>query len=231
MGTITEKKRRYYSGLNADKVSIPAAGKVVGDRYYATDTLVEFTWTGAAWVPLGDDVVDAGMLQTDAVETLKIKNLNVTVGKLAGGITAGKLATDCVETLKIKDLNVTKAKAEIGFGRYVPRDTNVFDKQATDFTIDGNWHVDGLDLSGVIPEGAVGVVMKVTARATAANIEGAVRRSAGSGYNGLIITTQVANVKMSELNSPFPCDADRLFDYRIFANMDMFYLTVTGWFI
>ena len=49
-------------------------------------------------------------MATNSVETLKIKDLSVTVGKLAGGITAIKLATDSVETIKIKDANVTLAK-------------------------------------------------------------------------------------------------------------------------
>jgi len=43
----------------------------------------------------------AGSLASDAVETAKIKDLNVT---------AGKLASDAVETAKIKDANVTLAK-------------------------------------------------------------------------------------------------------------------------
>ena len=45
--------------------------------------------------------VTAGKLAADAVETAKIKDLNVT---------AGKLAADAVETAKIKDLNVTAGK-------------------------------------------------------------------------------------------------------------------------
>jgi hypothetical protein len=51
---------------------------------------------------LGNGAVDvAAVLATDVVETLKIKDANVT---------AAKLATDAVETLKIKDLNVTTGK-------------------------------------------------------------------------------------------------------------------------
>jgi len=48
-----------------------------------------------------DAAIIAAKLATDAVETAKIKNLNVT---------AAKLATDAVETAKIKDLNVTTDK-------------------------------------------------------------------------------------------------------------------------
>jgi hypothetical protein len=51
---------------------------------------------------LGDGAVStAAKLATDVVETLKIKD---------GNVTAAKLATDSVETLKIKDLNVTTGK-------------------------------------------------------------------------------------------------------------------------
>ena len=51
---------------------------------------------------LGNGAVDvAAVLATDVVETLKIKDANVT---------AAKLATDSVETLTIKDLNVTTGK-------------------------------------------------------------------------------------------------------------------------
>ena len=47
----------------------------------------------------------AAKLAADAVETDKIKNVNVT---------AAKLAADAVETAKIKNVNVTEAKIEVG---------------------------------------------------------------------------------------------------------------------
>lgn len=50
-------------------------------------------------------VIDAAALGTDAVETAKIKD---------GNVTAVKLATDAVETIKIKDLNVTEGKLAAG---------------------------------------------------------------------------------------------------------------------
>jgi hypothetical protein len=55
--------------------------------------------------------VTAPKIATDAVETLKIKDLNVTTGKLEdNAVTTPKIATDAVETIKIKDLNVTTGK-------------------------------------------------------------------------------------------------------------------------
>ena len=79
--------------------------------------------TNAGVTAIGTEKVVAGMLATDAVETAKIKNLNVTTGKLAddavttvkitdANVTAAKLATDAVETAKIKDAAVTYAKIQ-----------------------------------------------------------------------------------------------------------------------
>ena len=53
----------------------------------------------------GKEIIPAALLQDDAVETAKIKDLNVTTGKLAA---------DAVETAKIKDSNVTLAKLAAG---------------------------------------------------------------------------------------------------------------------
>ena len=71
----------------------------------------DITIDGSGAAAIGADKVTAGMigagvigaseLATDAVETIKIKDVNVT---------AGKLAADAVETAKIKDGAVTNAK-------------------------------------------------------------------------------------------------------------------------
>ena len=59
----------------------------------------------------GDAQVNAATLATDAVETAKIKDLNVTTAKLALlAVDTAQLAADAVETAKIADLNVTTAK-------------------------------------------------------------------------------------------------------------------------
>lgn len=55
--------------------------------------------------------VTAGDLADDAVETVHIKDLNVTTAKLAAlAVTAAKLDADAVTTVKILDANVTTAK-------------------------------------------------------------------------------------------------------------------------
>ena len=165
MGTITEKRRRYYSGNSADKANIPAAGKAVGDRYFATDTLIDFYWTGAAWASVGPLTVGAAMLQTDAVETLKIKNLNVT-----------------------------KGKAELGFGRYVPQPVAAHDWGVGDFVTDGTWKVHGLDLTGIVPVGTTGVIFSLLINDDAADSEFRIRRDAADHVALFEARTFVVNI-------------------------------------
>lgn len=62
-----------------------------------------------------DGSITATRLASDAVETAKIKNLNVTTGKLAANaVTQPKLAADAVQTPQIADGNVTLAKLASG---------------------------------------------------------------------------------------------------------------------
>lgn len=221
MGVITERRRRDYSGLDADKASIPAGGTAVNDTYLATDTKILYFWDGVAWIIIPLDVIVAGMLKTDCVETLKIKNSNVT---------AAKLATNSVETLKIKDLNVTTGKAALGFGRFVQRLTNAWDKQVGDFITDGNNKVDGLDLSAIVPAGATGVMLRLGLLDNAVDSYLYITHSVGSSITGFRGGTQVANVEIEQI-VPIPIDTDRKLDYTgknlAFAAIN---LAVVGWF-
>ncbi len=242
MGDVIEQRRRYYSGLDADKASIPADGKSIGDQYFATDTKIRYFWDVANWIALGVDTINAGMIQTDAVETLKIKNLNVTEGKLGPlacaeakignlAISAGKLKTDSVETLKIKALNVTPGKAALGFGRYVPRLIGAHDKLIGDFTTDGTAKVNGLDLSGIVPAGATGVVLAGFVQDDAADSWFYIYHSAGATISALRLRTAVANIRVNGA-ATIPIDTDRLMDYQganlVFTAIS---IAVLGWFI
>lgn len=222
MGEIIEKKRRDYSGLDADKASIPAGGKAVNDTFLATDTKILYFWDGVAWIIIPLDVIVAGMIKTDAVETAKIKNFNVT---------AGKLAADSVETLKIKNLNVTAAKAELGFGRYVRRNPTGWDAQVGDFVTDGNWKADALDLSAVVPVGAIAVVLRLDVIDDAANSRFNLRRSTDASIDSISVWTFVANIAVTH-HLVLSVDANRLVDYwgsnLAFTTID---LVVLGWFV
>lgn len=202
MGEIIEKRRRFYSGLDADKASIPAGGKAIQDVYFATDTKISYFWDSVAWIIIPLDVIVAGMIKTDAVETLKIKNLNVTA-----------------------------AKAELGFGRYVERLVNAPDKQVGNFITDGTWKVNGLDLSGIVPAGAKAVMLDMMVLDDAVGSQFSVQRDAAHAYNRATVMTQVANILVAAA-PVVAIEGDRLLDYYGgnvgFTSIDV---TVAGWFI
>lgn len=121
---------------------------------------------------IGFGTVAAAGLASDAVETAKIKDLNVTAAKLAANavetakikdanVTAAKIAANAVETAKIKDANVTNAKlaasakrikgeiimwsGSLGSGEDV-----VFPVDPDTAVVNRNWHIcDGSTYNGV----------------------------------------------------------------------------------
>lgn len=115
------------------------------------------------------------------------------------------------------------------FTTYVPR------LKEGDFDIgggifDGEWQIDGIDLSEIVPAEATGVIFAITSWGTNMDFEMRVNETygidrvhfattAGGGYAG--------NVDGHHI---LPCEADRKFDYRG-INVDGFYLVVLGWFI
>ncbi|MCK4268623.1 MAG: hypothetical protein KAX16_07305 [Actinomycetia bacterium] len=203
MGVITEHQVRHYYGLAADMASVVAACRCVGDIYFQTDTKAAYIWDGAAWKgPVPPDWITPAMLKTDSVETLKIKNLNVTA-----------------------------AKAALGFGRFVPRSPNVADFTTLAFTTDATWKVNGLDLSGIVTAGAVGVVLRVTIQDDAANSQFQIRQSAAASVTEILLLTQVVNIYIAQI-AVLPIDADRLLDYQG-SNLAFAFISVSvlGWFI
>ena len=69
--------------------------------------------TNAGVTAIGSGKVVVGMLATDAVETIKIKDANVTAAKLAtDAVETAKIKDAAVETAKVKDANITYAKIQ-----------------------------------------------------------------------------------------------------------------------
>lgn len=126
--------------------------------------------------------------------------------------------------------NGTAWKTGLGY-EYVPRAVEARDFETGAFTADGTWKVDGLDLSGIVPAGAVAVQLSIVVKDDAANSEFTVRKNATHDINDLFALTHVANI------AEFPSgvimiDSDRLLDYRA-SNLvwTYIYVTVMGWFI
>lgn len=166
------------------------------------------------------------------IQTIDIGNLQVTTGKLALlAVLAAQLAADAVETIKIKNLNVTTAKAALGFGRYVPVPSSAWQYAIGGLTADGAWHNDSLDFTGVVPAGAIGIVLRVSISDDAVGSVVGIRHDAGSSVSLRTMRTQVANV-INEQNFFLPLEADRLMDYNIsnlvWTSVD---IAVIGYFI
>ncbi len=126
--------------------------------------------------------------------------------------------------------NGTAWKTGLGY-EFVERLVNAHDKDEADFTTDGTYKVNGLDLSGIVPEGAVVVKLQVSILDDAADSQLVLRRDAAQGRNVIDLRTQVANIATT-LTQDVSIDSDRLLDYMgsnlVFAAIRV---TVIGWFI
>lgn len=122
-------------------------------------------------------------------------------------------------------------KTGLGY-EFVPRRAADIDKTLVDFTTDGNYKINGLDLSGIVPAGAVAVALKVALSDDAANSFFHIRTNAtDSDENTLSSRTQVATITIYN-NGVIPIDSDRLLDYQgsnlVFIAINV---TVIGWWI
>lgn len=84
---------------------------------------------------------------------------------------------------------------------------------ANNFTHDSAWHVDGLDLTGIVPVGTVKVRMVIQVKATNAQAIFQLRPNAVDVENTGGPRTQVANAWTSYIEVTIPLDPDRLADY------------------
>jgi len=223
LGVITQRTCRHYIGADADKASIPASAKTAGDIFEATDNGYFYVWNDVAWAWT---VPDASIVES------KLGPLACAEGKIGNlAISKEKIQTDAVETVKIKDLNVTKAKAELGFGRYVPRAVATHDWGLGDFTVDGALHADGLDCSAIVPVGAIAIHFLVYCRDDAAGSEVALyANQTTKALNYIDARAPVANISVYE-HGVIYCDSNRLIDYLITNGMDVLGVSVLGYYI
>lgn len=112
---------------------------------------------------------------------------------------------------------------------WVERLTGAVDKTAADLTEDGNWHVDGLDLSAIIPPGAIMAKIKITVADDAANSYVSLRRDAVNDEHIITSRTHVANIPDTRVED-ISLESNRLLDYRCAAVVfTSIAITVLGW--
>jgi len=120
-------------------------------------------------------------------------------------------------------------KTGLGY-EYVPRDAPAADFAIGDFPIKDAYQADGLDLTGIVPAGAVAVHIVVKIRGTAAGLTFGIRANATTKvFNRIEVLTQVANVFTSNVDCLINIDADRLVDYYHATNMNIIEVVILGW--
>lgn len=121
-------------------------------------------------------------------------------------------------------------KTGLGF-EFVPRSVNVVDFTLLDFVTDGTWKINGLDLSSIIPAGAVSTLLSVAPMDDTANAQFFVRQSATQQKSGVFPRTPAVNIADNR-QGVVNLDSDRLVDYfgtnLTFTSID---ITVLGWWI
>lgn len=137
---------------------------------------------------------------------------------------------DSTDKLKHYYWNGASWKTGLGY-EFVPKAVTVADFDQTDFTLDGAWHADGIDCSGIVPDGAVAICFIVDIVDDASATLAAVRGNATTKINNLSgVTSHVANVPNSAQGIVY-CDSDRKIDTYASAGITIIGLTIIGWYI
>lgn len=115
--------------------------------------------------------------------------------------------------------------------RFFPRPAAVADFDQNDLTLDGAWHVNGFNLSGIVPVGTVAVALRVVISDDAATTRFELRTNASTHLQNVIIDRmQVANVP-NYVCDIISIDPDRLLDYFASVGVGTILVTVIGWWV
>jgi hypothetical protein len=215
-------------------------GSKLRDGAVRTEKLASAAVTTAK---IGEGQVTGSRIQDKAITTEKLGTSAVTTEKIANGsVTPAKLSftppsitrpiTPPLSGVEIADGAVTKPKLASDIACYVPRRVAVPDKGITDFIWDGAVHINGLDLSGILPVGTKGVII------SAYLFGGGVMASLELYPDSVVYPSTIG---LSFVNNAYrfntshwilPVESDRLLDYETGVNTPSdLAITVIGWFI
>lgn len=215
--TVAVKKGQYIRASVACKATTASHGHLFVHVDGAFQ-ISEFHSGGGAWEVLSDSY---GPVTADG-------DVKVYIRKAIVGATTDVWFDQAV--LEVLDI----APPEPAATRYVVRDATAADFEIDDFTCDGAWNVDALDLSSIVPAGAIAVdlLIKVFDIGAAAS-RFTLRRDATNDYNRIYLRPPVANQRL-ELTQRIAINSNRLLDYFISPNYsevagDEIEVTVLGW--
>lgn len=116
---------------------------------------------------------------------------------------------------------------------YVDRgDPSAPDKTEADVTLDGAWKTGGssLDLSAVIPAGAVAAIIQLNGNSITPGQYFQLRKP-GKTYADVTLEVQVASLGLYLAPALIPCDSTRKWEYKGSGSFASLGITVRGWLI
>ena len=127
----------------------------------------------------------------------------------------------------IKDMSIFFASWE-GLSGYVKRaNPPATDFDEGDLTIDGDWHE--LDLSGIVPDGAVAVSLIVSIADDAASSLIRFRKPGETTESSHLLRTQVINIA-NDANPTVGCNSSRKIEYHVVSlTWSAIRLVIDGW--
>lgn len=181
---------------------------------------------------LGTGAVKTIHLAAGAVTEDKLATDSVTAGKIkASAVGQSELGTNSVVEAKIANGAITPAKINPNYALFqarVPLDIHDFDE--THFTLNSNWHNDGLDLSGIVPAGAKAVLLEIVIQSSIGTPALQLRRDAVSGTYSFAVPVQVTDIANTK-QLIIPIDADLKLDYMGSDEITLLTVAVVGWYI
>lgn len=201
-----------------------------------TPTKLSFT---PATRPLTPPITSAE-IGTKEVKGINIDDEAIDTDKLEdGAVTPPKLeAIDTPADGETPTYNAAQAKFEWkapaappAVGVYVPRPANTFDINIGLLVRDGSLQIDGLDLSGIVPAGALAVELEVWVYGPVTESDIRIFRNQTYQYNRAVARLAPGMDFGLCYHFIVPIDADRKLDYTIQGSTLQGMITVVGWFI
>lgn len=243
---ITEKKLGVQQVLNQHLDAGAIAQGNIADGAVDTDALQDEAITNLKVAPkavtneqIAPDAV-VSILAADSVKTINIKDLQVTNDKVASNavtmtkikdnaVRNSELADDAVHAANIKDGDLTRAKFTADVPGLVPHRKTAPDFSLTDLTLDAGPQIDGLDLSAIVPEGAVAVTLHIQAVFSAGAPYFWIYTNSGDALSNVLQVIPTAGKPEIEIVGTIPIDADRLLDYLGVSTFTSLKISVIAW--
>jgi len=173
-------------------------------------------------VPAGTEIT--GLTYLSNIDTLLLDDM------AADPSAAGELQRNAAD-LKFHDGTAARTLLHNGDAtKYVVRDATAYDFGIADFPNVGAWQIDGLDLSSIVPAGAVAAHVKILIGTDAAGHHFNLRRDGTNIHNSIDCEGCEGGASNSVQSEIIAINSDRKLDYfRCCAHVTAVNVAVLGW--